>query len=177
MITKRIKEKIREYFFENPTRQLRVRQIEKELQAPLPSAIRYAKELENEGMLKKSGIAGVTLYSADRSSKKFLLEKKLYNIRILFESGFVDYLIEEYSNPAIILFGSFSKGEDIETSDIDLYVETSAAKKLLLTKFEEKLGRKIQLFCYNNIHQIKNKELANNIINGISLNGFLEVLK
>jgi len=177
MKTKSIKQRIMEYFFENPTTQLRVRQIERRLEVPLPSAIRYSKELEDEGILKKSEVAGITLYSADRSSKKFLLEKKLYNIRILFESGLVDYLIEDCSNPTIILFGSFSRGEDIETSDIDLYVETSATKKLLLTKFEEKLGRKIQLFCYMNIHQIKNKELANNIINGISLNGFLEVLK
>ena len=37
--------------------------------------------------------------------------------------------------------------------------------------------RKIQLFKYRNIKEIKNFFLANNIINGIVLNGFVEVFK
>ena len=46
-----------------------------------------------------------------------------------------------------------------------------------LNKFENILNRKIQIFNYKNINEIKNKELSNNIINGIILNGFLEVFK
>ena len=177
MERKDIKRKIKEYFFVNPTEKLRVRQIERVVKVPLPSVIRYSKELEKEGILKSSEISGVKFYSADRSSKRFLLEKKLFNIKFLFDSNLLDYLIEEYSNATIILFGSCVKGEDIESSDIDIYVETPSKKKVNLEKFEKILKRKVQLFVYSNIKKIPNPMLANNVVNGINLNGFLEVFK
>lgn len=172
---KSIKESIKAYFFTHPTARLRVRQIERETKAPLPSVIRYAKELEKEGVLKATDIAGVKLYSADRASKEFLFEKSIFNIRMLRSSGLVDYITENCHNPAIIVFGSYARGEDIESSDIDLYAETEKINSI--EPFEKKLGHKIQLFCYKDIKEVKNKGLADNIINGIKLNGFLEVFE
>lgn len=177
MNTKNIKVRLKEYFFLNPTTKLRVRQIEREADIPLHSAIRYTKELEKEGILKSSSIADVTLYSADRVSPHFLLEKKLYNIRSLFSSGLADFLVQELSNPTIAVFGSYSKGEDVEGSDIDIYIESSKKEIKSLEHFEKKLQRKIQIFQDKKISLIKNKELANNIINGVVLNGFVEVFK
>lgn len=175
MKTKDIKTKLEEYFFLNPTIKLRVRQIERELKVPLPSVIRYTKELEKEGVLKSTKIANIVTYSADRTSKPFLLEKKLFNIHQLNTSGLLNFLIEELSNSTIVIFGSYARGEDVENSDIDLYIETPSKKKINLEKYEKILQRKIQLFIYKNIHELENKELANNIINGIVLNGFMEV--
>lgn len=175
MGTKSIKIRIKEYFTINPLVQLRVRQIERLVKVPIPSAIRYTKELEQEGFLKKTKIANITLFSANRSSKFFLIGKTSFNFKSLFESGLVDFLIKALSNPTIVVFGSYSRGEDVETSDIDLYIETSTKTKLDLKKFEKKLQRKIQIFSYSNIKKVENKELANNMLNGIVLNGFLEV--
>jgi len=177
MKTKSIKQRIKEYFFQNPTDRLRVRHIERELNLPLPSVIRYAKELKNEEILKKSEIAKVKYYTSNRSSEKFLIEKTLFNIKTLFDSELIKYLRREYSNPTIIVFGSYSKGEDIEKSDIDLYIETSKKQNFNLEKFEKILKRNIQVFNHKNIKNIHNKNLSNNIINGITLNGFLEVFK
>lgn len=175
MITKSIKQRMKEYFLQNPTVKTRVRKLERELKLPLPSVTRYLKELETESLVKNEVIAGIKLYSANRISREFILEKKLYNLRRLYDSGLVNYIIENYHNPTIVVFGSYALGEDIEESDIDLYLETS--KKAALKNFETKLMRKIQVFCYKNINQIENKELVNSIINGITINGFLEVLK
>lgn len=175
MRKKSIKETIKGYFYVNPTARLRVREIEKTLQLPLPSVIRYCRELEQEEILAKVSVGSVSFYTADRSSKNFLLEKKLHNIKSLYSSGLVDFLREELSNPSIIIFGSYAKGEDLEDSDIDLYIETPSKKQVDLHKFEKITSRKIQLFIYKNIHEIKNKALANNIINGFLLNGFIEV--
>lgn len=177
MTVKNIKDKIEEYFFVNPTVKLRVRQIERELNLSLPSVIRYVKELEKEKILIKSETGNVVFYSGDRISKNFLLEKKLFNIRNLYSSGIIDFLIMELSNPVIIVFGSYAKGEDIENSDIDLYIETPSKKEVKLEKFEKMLKRKIQVFFHKNIGEIKNLGLANNILNGIRLNGLVEVLK
>jgi predicted nucleotidyltransferase len=154
-----------------------VRQIERVVKVPLPSVIRYTKELEKENILKRSEIANVIVYLADRTSQQFLLEKKLFNIMQLFSSGLIAFLVERLSNPTIVVFGSYSRGEDIEKSDIDFYIETPSKKKINLNKFEKALQRKIQFFIYNNIQNVENKELANNIVNGITLNGFVEVFK
>ncbi len=173
MITKSIKEQIKRFFFINPTVRLRVRQIEREINVPLPSAIRYAKELEEEKILKSSLIANVKLYSTDRTSENFLLEKRLFNIRELLKLK--TFLIKELNNPTIIVFGSYSRGEDVEKSDIDIFIDNKS--KVNLRKFEKDLKRNIQLFQYDDLKEIKNKELANNIINGFVLNGFVEVFK
>lgn len=177
MKIKSIKEKIKEYFFINPNSKLRVREIEKTLKLPLPSVIRYCKELEKEGILTTMKIGNVTFYTADRGNKNFLLEKKLYNVKSLYTSGLVELLKIELSNPCIIVFGTYAQGEDTENSDIDLYVETPSKKEINLGKMENELSRKIQVFKHKSINEIKNIHLANNIINGILLNGFLEVLR
>ena len=174
MKTYNIKEKIKEHFFMNPTKKMRVRQIERELKLPLPSVIRYCKELEKEEILKKETTSEISTYSADRTSKKFLIAKRLFNLKSIFESGLLDYMIEEYFNPVIVLFGSYSKGEDTEESDIDLYVETPKKREFSLQKFEKILNRKIQVFNYKNIKDLSNPHLRNNIINGITINNFLE---
>ena len=175
MKTYNIKDKIKVHFFMNPTAKLRVRQIERELRLPLPSVIRYCKELEGEEILKKETISGVSTYLADRASKKFLIAKRLFNIKSIFESGLIEHIVKEYFNPIIVLFGSYSKGEDIEDSDIDLYVETPKKHEFNLQKFEEILSRRIQVFNYRKIREVPNHHLSNNIINGITLNNFLEV--
>ena len=169
--------KLKEYFFRNPTKRLRVRQIEREVSIPLPSAIRYTKELEEEEIINKEEIGNVIFYSADIGSKKYLIEKKLYNIGSLFDMGLIAFLVEELGNPDIVLFGSFFRGDDLEESDIDLFIQTVSKKKLDVTKFEKKLQRKIQLFTHKKIGLIRNKHLINNIMNGATLNGFVEVVK
>ena len=175
MKSKNIKSKIKEYFMENPTEKLRVRQIERKLKVPLPSVIRYTKELEQEHILQKEQIANITLFCADRNSKEFLREKTFFNIIFIHKSGLIDYLIKEFGNPTIVLFGSYSRGEDTESSDIDIYIESSSKQKPNSTKYKKILKKEIQLFIYSNIKKVPNPHLANNIINGIKLNGFIEV--
>jgi predicted nucleotidyltransferase len=175
MIKKDIKKQIMEYFFLNPSSKLRVRQIERKLNLSLPSVIRYCKDLENQNILKKITIGNVSFYTADRVAKKYLLEKTFFNIRQIIDSGLLEYLKQTLSNPVIILFGSYSRGEDIESSDIDLYIENTSKKKINLEEYEEKLKRKIQLFKYKDINKVENSHLANNILNGIVLNNQIKV--
>ncbi len=174
MKRKDIKQTIKEYFFINPTSKLRVREIERTLKLPLPSVIRYCKELEYEGILAIEKTGNVNFYTANRN-EAYLLEKKLFNIKILYESGLIEYLKQELSNPVVVLFGSYAKGEDTEESDIDLYIETPAKKQVHLEKFKKILKREIQIFPHRNIKEITNHHLANNIINGITVNSYLEV--
>ncbi|MEM3374559.1 MAG: nucleotidyltransferase domain-containing protein [Candidatus Woesearchaeota archaeon] len=176
MKKKNIKEQIKEYYFINPNTKMRVREIEKRLKLPLPSVIRYCKELEKEGILTTIKTGNVVFYTADKINQNYLLEKKLFNIKSLYKLGLIDFIKKELSNPVIIVFGSYSKGEDIETSDIDIYIETLSKKEIDLKKFEKLLHRKIHIFRNENLKNI-NPNLANNIINGIILNNYIEVFK
>ena len=177
MKRKDIKETIKEYFFIYPTSKLRVREIERTLKLPLPSVIRYCKEYEQEGILKTLKTGNVIFYTADSANEVYLLEKRLFNIKQIHNSGLLNHIKETLNNPVIILFGSYAKGEDTENSDIDLYIETPSKKSINLEKFEKILQRKIQIFKYDNITKIQNIHLANNIINGITLNNYMEVFK
>ena len=62
-------------------------------------------------------------------------------------------------------------------NDSDIYIQTISKKELKLKDYEESLGRKIQLFKYKKLDDIKNKNLVNNIVNGLVLNGYLEIWK
>src|SRR3989338_10317430 len=119
MIMKNHKETIKKYFFDFPTARLRVREIERELAMPLPSVIRYVKELVDGKIVVPFTIGKTVFYTAARTERKFVIEKKLHNIKKLYDSGLVEALVEEYNNSPIIVFGSYSRGEDGETSDID----------------------------------------------------------
>ena len=173
MKRKDIKRTIREHFLIHPTSKLRVREIERTLHIPLPSVIRYCKELEEEGILSTAVTGSVRFYTASRN-ETYRLEKKFFNIKRLYASGLIECLKQELSNPAIIVFGSYAKGEDIENSDIDLYIETSAKKQIGLAKFKKMLQRDIQVFSYRTLKDVQ-PNLANNIVNGVILNGFIEV--
>jgi predicted DNA-binding transcriptional regulator len=71
-----IKEQIRNYFFVNPNDKMRLREIEKKLKLPLPSIIRYCKELKQEGILTTIVIGKAVFFTADKTSSNFILEKK-----------------------------------------------------------------------------------------------------
>ena len=177
MKRKSIKQTIMEYFIVSPTAKLRVREIERTLKLPLPSVIRYCKELEKESILTTIKTGNVIFYTANRGSEEYILEKKLYNIKKIYESGLIEYLRQELSNPSLVLFGSYAKGEDIEDSDIDLYIETPSKKVINFEKFEKLLKRRIQVFHHKNLKEFSNPHLANNILNGITLNNYIEVFK
>lgn len=171
MITKNT---LKSFFLTHPSAKKRVRELERELNLSLPSVIRYVEELCSENILEKQFISNITVFSANTSSLAYKHEKILYNIKELYDSGLVEHIKKELSNPTIILFGSYLRGEDVEESDIDLFI--SSNHKLDLSSFEKKLNKKIQIFGYSKIIDIKNTDLANNIINGYVLNGFIEVL-
>lgn len=177
MIRKSIKTKIEEHFFTNPNSKLRVREIERTLKLPLPSVIRYCKELKQENILTTINLGNSTFYTANKTHQNYILQKKLRNSRKIYESDLINYLKKELNNPAIVLFGSYAKGEDQENSDIDIYIETQSKKDLNLSEFEKKLQRTIQVFKHKQLKEITNKHLRNNIINGITLNHYVKVFK
>jgi hypothetical protein len=138
-------------------------------------------ELLGSKLVVKTREKKYEFYEANRNDENYKLHKKFFNVKLLYDSGVLDYLEKELNHPeAMILFGSASKGEDAETSDIDLFVLAPVKKDYNLGLYERKLRRSINLIVMTrgdfDRAKEKNPELVNNIVNGIRLRGFLEVL-
>ncbi len=112
-------------------------------------------------------------YKANREGELFKEYKKSYILLVIKQTGLAGHIYDLCQPDVIVLFGSSSKGEDIETSDIDLFIQ-APEKKINLSSYEKKLNRKINLFFEENFSRLS-KELKNNVINGIILKGYLKV--
>ena len=92
----------------------------------------------------------------------------------VYESGLADFLGREFAGATIILFGSYSRGEDTLNSDIDIAVIGRKDKKFDVSNFETILERNININFYDSFNKI-HKNLKENIFNGIVLYGSVEL--
>ena len=159
-------------FFDYPTKAFQLREISRLAKVGMPSVKLHIDRLEREGFVKKEKTGIYPNYKASRN-EIFMLYKKYDMLPRLHESGFLEFLIGEFSPNAIVLFGSASRGEDIESSDVDFLV-IAKEKELELKKYEKSLKRKISILFEQDVKRMQ-KELLNNIINGVVVYGYLKV--
>ena len=160
------KERIIRYYYENPLADMSIRQFANDLEMSRSTVHSHLKQLQLMGM-----IDGKNKWVDNWINK---LRKTNYYIEKIALSGLVQYLEKELAASAIILFGSFRKGESVKESDIDLFVECGRNKQLNLVKYEKNLGHKIELFTKSKITQLPSR-LFNNVVNGITLKGYYTI--
>ena len=161
-----------EVFFENPVRKFHLRELSRFTRLSMPTIISATNTLHKEKMILKHKSKAVTTVEANRENIQFIRLKRAFNLEKTYVSTIVDYLTSAYNHPkAIIVFGSYSRGEDTEQSDVDIAVVTSKKAKLSLAPYEKIMKRKIS------IHEIEldkvSAEFKNNLTNGIVLAGTL----
>ncbi len=160
-------------FLDNPTESFRLRELSRLSKISPVSVINYLKRFEKGSLIKKFTKRGIPFYQAIRDNEKFKVYKIISIIYELNESGYIEDLWDKFSPEAIILYGSYAKGESIESSDIDLFV-VAQNKNKFVEAFNEKLKKNIHLIFDNDTKKIP-KELKNNLINGIVLKGYLKL--
>jgi predicted nucleotidyltransferase len=167
------KEKVLELLFDFPTTRLHIREISRILKISAPAISKAIKELEKEELIISNK---KVLYEikANLENPKFKQLKRVNNLKEIYLSELSTSLNETFPLSTIIMFGSYSKGEDTERSDIDLAIIDSKEKKIDLEKFEKTLKRKISLNFYPNIKNIE-INLRSNILNGITLKGGIDL--
>lgn len=166
--------KLLKIFLDNPTESFRLRELSRISKISPTSVINYLREFEKQELIRKYEKREVPFYQAERENENFKHYKKLSILYELHKSGLIEFLWQELSPEAIILYGSYVKGESIENSDIDIFI-IGKEKKIEIEKFEKKLGKGIHLM-FDEVEKIP-KELKNNLINGIVLKGYFKVLK
>lgn len=162
-----------EPFFRDPGLETSIRQLSRDTDISPAWVSKNTKELNDQDILN---------VEEDLASKKISIGKKfrdikeIYNYRAIKDSGLVEYLEEELRPDAIVLFGSFERGEDTKNSDIDIAIINGRKKNLNLSDFEEKLlDRNIEI---QSIENLKNSDInfRNSLANGKTLYGFMEVV-
>ncbi len=136
-----------------------------------PTAIANSlKKLRDSSLIKIEKTKTINFISFNRDEQKAIEMKRVENLKNIYASGLSDYLHNALAGATIILFGSYSKGEDTTNSDIDIAIVERKNKTLELEKYEKILARKINVNLYNSWQEIQ-KHLKNNILNGILLHG------
>lgn len=140
-----------------------------------PTAVSNSiKKLKDSNLIKIEKTKTINFVSFNRDEQRAVELKRANNIKNVYISGLSDYLEKELAGSTVILFGSYSKGEDTTTSDIDIAVIERKDKMLVLEKFEKILNRRINVNFYDSWKRI-HEHLKNNILNGITLHGGVEL--
>lgn len=161
-------------FFDYPRKHFQVRELSRTVRLAQVSIANHLHALQKEGLVVKEKKGLYPSFRANKESEKFKLLKQ-QNLRWrLHVSGLIQQLEEKTKPNCIALFGSASRGEDTEMSDIDLFVQAKEVS-LHVGRTERALRRKVNLLFEPDLKQLS-KELLNNIINGQVLEGYLKVM-
>ncbi|MBU1854437.1 MAG: nucleotidyltransferase domain-containing protein [Nanoarchaeota archaeon] len=155
-------------------KKLSQREIAKALQVSPTAIAKSVKKLKEKELINIEQTKTINFITYNRDNQKAINYKRIENLRLINKSGIADFLEEQFPGTAIILFGSYSKGEDTIKSDIDIAIIGTMTKKTNLEEYEEKLQREIRINYYKDWKDI-HKHLKNNILNGITLKGSIEL--
>lgn len=168
----RLEREILRYLFVNAGKKLNQRAIALALKVSPTAVANSIKKLENTDLIKvKKEKASQTFeISVNFENDKTFFLKRIENLRMIYDSGLAEFLFNEFPGITIILFGSYSFGEDNYSSDIDIAVIGTKQKDINLSSFEKILNKKIILQFYSSFDKI-HKNLKESILNGIILKG------
>lgn len=158
-------------FFKEPTEVHFIKEVSRKINLAPTSVRNHIIELKKTGFIVEKKALPFSGLVANRESREFIFYKRLYNIHSLKEV--IDLIRQEHYPALMLLFGSYSRGEDIETSDIDILILTKNKKSIDLKRFEKELGRKINLLVLDNSNKI-DKGVLKNMKGGIVLLGSWE---
>ncbi len=155
---------------------LNQREIAKTLGVSPTAVAKGTAQIEKEDLasVTRSKTMNLITIELNRDNEMALAFKRTENLRMIYETGLAGFLRDSFPGGTIILFGSYSLGEDIITSDIDIAVIGRKPKTLELEKYEKALDREININFYTSWKDV-HKHLKDNILNGILLYGGVEL--
>ena len=159
-----------EVFFQEPTKVHFIREVARKINLAQTSTRNNIRELEKQKLIIRKTAEPFGGFVANRENEDFIEYKKIYNLYSLLE---VKKKINEEIHPkTLVLFGSYLRGEDIETSDIDLLVVSKIKKETDFSKQEKILKRNIHLTFVKDISDL-DENLKKKARNGFVFHGEL----
>src|SRR3989344_5585802 len=113
-------------------------QIAMFLNVSSPAVMKSLPYLEEGSLIKVQQDKGSKRWSIElnRDNHKTMQLKRVDNLKLIYEIGLADFLEKTFAGATIILFGSYSRGEDIINSDIDIAIIGRKNKEISLIKYE-----------------------------------------
>jgi predicted nucleotidyltransferase len=172
MVEKNNTQRVLRHFFTYPTESIHLRELSRQLKLSMPAILAAVKKLAKEQLIIMKKTIALTTVEANSESVQFVRLKRVDNLERMLTCGLVDTLVDSYNQPqAIVLFGSYARGEDTEESDIDVVVVASKEIPMKLERFERLLKRRISLHTI--VLEKVSEEFRSNLCNGIVLEGAL----
>jgi predicted nucleotidyltransferase len=155
---------------------LNQRRIAQHLNTSPPAVMKALPKLHKKNLItahqdKESKRWAVTLNKDNHNISRL---KRADNLKLIYESGLADFLDKEFAGATIILFGSYSRGEDTAQSDIDIAVIGRKEKHIRTTPYEKLLERTININFYTSLQKV-HTHLKENLFNGIVISGGIEL--
>ena len=178
-----LQQEILRYLFIKTGISFNARGLARPLNRTQAGIVKALPRLEKEGLvkIKKDKDSGRWSIEFNRDNRKALDMKRVENLKMIYESGLVKFLEDSFLGVTIILFGSYSRGDDVWTSeleghisDIDIAIIGTKSKVIDLARFDKLLERTIVINFYPSFKEI-HKHLKDNILNGILLSGGVDI--
>lgn len=166
-------------FFNHPSKRWRFSEIREKVKIADNKVSRWLKAFERGGFIIKIKLSGkMPYYVANYGSPIYQNRKRLFAYRMLYDSGLLYYLSSLEKADAVIIFGSFTRGDWFCESDIDIFIYGDIEKPDL-SQYSRNLGREIQLFFYKGRKELMklNEALIKNIILGYVIKGNIDFLE
>ena len=171
-----LQQEILEFLFANSGKSFTGRAISISLKVSQPGVSKSLSYIEKTGLvtIQKDKDSKRLSIALNRDNPLVAGLKRANNLKQIYESGLAGFLEDNFPGTNLILFGSYSRGDDTISSDVDIAVIGSKEKNIGLNAFEKVLHRKITLNFYDSMNKI-HKELRENLCNGIVLAGGIEL--
>ncbi|MBI3034443.1 nucleotidyltransferase domain-containing protein [Candidatus Woesearchaeota archaeon] len=168
------------WFFAYPAEDFTLNELHTSVGMAKTTAREAVNLLLKDGFLDIKTIGRLWRIRANPKHEYFYTKKIAYNLAMVYESRLLDQINKNHPNSlAVVLFGSYRKGDDIPESDLDIAVEILGGEPIkvmelgVISQFGYRQNVKVNLHVFS-----RNKidlNVFSNIANGIVLQGFLEV--
>lgn len=173
------REAVLELFFNEPTKQWHFEEIIKAAKISRPQAVYWLRKFARAGIIKRIKPRGkMPYYLACYKSPDYQTKKRLFSLSKMEQAGFLKHLTGLPKAQTIIIFGSMSRWDWYNESDIDVFIY-GTTKGLEYGKYRVALHRKLQIFVCQNKEDLKkfSPELLQNILEGYRVKGTLDFIE
>ncbi len=157
-------------FLFNSGKAFYLRQISSLANQPIQAVQREVNKLVEIGLISKFTEGNRTYYQADKTCTIFEELKRIFLKTLGFAEVLKEHLTKSDDIKVAFIYGSYAKGKENLSSDIDLFIIGKISSKTLssiLSKPKKELGREVNYIIFSPIELSKKLKQKNHFINTV----------
>jgi len=165
-------------FFEQPTRHWHFKDIKAKVPIADNKISRWLKIFRAQNLITRvKPKKRMPYYISNCEDPNYQNKKRIFALKKLYETGFLNHLSALKKAKTVIIFGSFVRWDWHKDSDIDLFIYGDP-EGLDAAKYWPKLHKQVQTHAFQNLKQIKKirSGLLKNVLKGYLVKGSMDEL-